>query len=168
MGTNGVDLLRSLASGIRPDGAPLSAPAASGDRARGPDFGAMLDQARRGELRTGVPVAIEPGLELSLSDDQRSALAVAADKAEAAGASHALVLLDDLTLVLDVTARQVVDTADLATQNVLGGIDAVVRADSSDPERTGGGARGPSSGLVGNASLLEALSRIDNQRAGAA
>ncbi len=159
--SGGAEMLRALGAGIRPVGADQPAPVT---RASDAGFAHMLDQACKGEMRTDVPVAVAPGIELALTPAQESALSAAADRAESVGAANALVLLDDMTLLLDVIGRQVVDTPDLASAGVLSGIDAVVRAGSGDDEGDGGAAARP--GSIGNASLLEALARIDGRRGG--
>ena len=165
MTTNGADILSLLGSGIRPvEQTGVRQPARSG----GPDFSAMLNQAQQGELRTGLDVAIAPALDLSLTHEQRAALSTAADKAESSGAAQSLVLMDEMALVLDVTARQIVDIADLSQVGVLTGIDSVVRASADASEQRSGNARVAPPGTVGNASLLDALSKIDQRRAGAA
>ncbi len=163
MSAHGSEMLRALGAGIRPIGTEAAAPTA---RASDAGFARMLQDAQRGELRTGVPVAVAPGLELSLSPAQETALSAAADKAEGAGASHALVLLDDMALVLDVTGRQIVDAPDLATAAFLDGIDAVVRASTGCETCEGEGEARPARAPFSNASLLVALARIDGRRGG--
>ncbi|MEZ6243777.1 MAG: hypothetical protein R3B57_12130 [Phycisphaerales bacterium] len=162
--SGGAEMLRALGAGIRPVGGETRVPT---PKASDAGFAQMLRQACDGELRTESPVAIAPGLDLSLTPAQEAALSGAADRAESAGAKHALVLLDDMTLLLDVTARQVVDTPNLASAGVLAGIDSIVRADSSeDADGRASAPRAPA-GPVGNASLLQALARIDSRRSGA-
>ncbi len=163
MSTTGAQMLRLLGSGVRPfdQSASKATPPAGG-----PDFASMLGKAQQGELRTGLDVAIAPALDLSLTPAQRVALSEAADKAEANGAQQSLVMLDDMPLILDVTARQVVDIADLAQIGVLSGIDSVIRAGSTSgasPDQSD-----PAPARDANVSLLDALSRIDRRRSGAA
>lgn len=169
MTSNGLDILNLLGSGVRPVDTGVSRPA---NPIAGVDFANMLSQAQRGELRTGLDVAISPALDLSLTPEQKSALSAAADQAESSGATQSLVVLDRMALVLDVTARQVVDIADLSRPGVLAGIDSVIRAGQTAGQTTGPSAQkqsplAPPQG-VGNASLLDALARIGQRRSGAA
>lgn len=163
MNTNGVDFLNMLASGIRPIDTGTTR---SSSERPGVDFSAMLDQARRGELRTGLDVAIAPALDLTLTPEQSAALSAAADKAESQGATQSLVLMDDMALVLDVTARQIVDLADLSQPGVLTGIDSVIRASSTNAQESSSPTQKDSS--VSGSSLLDALARIDRRRTDAA
>lgn len=163
MTTNGVDFLNMLASGIRPVGAGAPRPT---QQTSGADFSSMLSQAQRGELRTGLDVAIAPALDLTLSAEQNAALSAAADKAESGGAAQSLVLMDDMALVLDVTARQIVDIADLSQAGVLTGIDSVIRASAGD--RADASPQTDRNTQVSGASLLDALARIDHRRTHAA
>lgn len=163
MTTNGVDFLNMLASGIRPVGAGAPRPT---QQTAGADFSSMLSQAQRGELRTGLDVAVAPALDLTLSAEQKAALSAAADKAESGGAAQSLVLMDDMALVLDVTARQIVDIADLSQAGVLTGIDSVIRASAGDSSDAS--PQSDRNTQVSGASLLDALARIDHRRTHAA
>ncbi len=166
MSTTGADMLRLLGSGVRPfdQSAPKPAPASAG-----PDFARMLGQARQGELRTGLDVAVSAALDLTLSPEQRTALSEAADKAEASGSQQSLIMLDTMSLILDVASREIVDVADMAQVGVLTGIDSVIRA-STEPQAIEQDESGddPAPEVGGNISLLDALSRIDQRRTGAA
>ncbi len=80
---------------------------ASGDAA---GFESLLRRAVAGEggATTDLPVGLDPGLDLELTDDQSARLAAAADSARAQGLDRALVMLDGHALVLDVESRRVV------------------------------------------------------------
>ncbi|MFI4896527.1 MAG: hypothetical protein ACIARR_01735 [Phycisphaerales bacterium JB059] len=165
MTRNGLDILSLLGSGIRPvDTGTTRSP----NPTSGADFANMLSQAQRGDLRTGLDVAISPALDLSLTPEQKAALSAAADQAESAGATQSLVVFDRMALVLDVTARQVVDIADLSQPGVLAGIDSVIRAGDTSPDDAPATTPLHPPQQVGNASLLDALARIGQQRSGAA
>jgi hypothetical protein len=132
-----VELLRLLASTGHAGGRGPS-PAAEPGGANG--FAALLARAERGEVSSGLPVTIARGAGVELTLDQLSRLAAAADRAEARGATRALVLIDGLALRLDVGVRQVTGVADLGSGDVLTGIDAVIRVPSPEPP---GGAVAP-------------------------
>lgn len=84
------------------------------------DFAATLNGAR--------PVTAADGVDIKLTDEQWGRLTKAADAAQAQGASRALVLLDGEAFTLDVTTRQVLGKADLASGQAATGIDAVIQA----------------------------------------
>lgn len=141
------DLMKLLASGTRRVG-PANAPGGSGATPGSPglaagevDFSSLLDQARRGDLRTGLPVTVAHGLNLTLTDNQLARLSAAADQAEAAGANRALVLMDGTAFTLDVGVRQVTGTADVQSGKAVAGVDAVIQV-PSPAGASGGGAAG--------------------------
>jgi len=117
----GADLLRAL-GGTPPAGRVRPAPA----QGLG-DFGAMLESARRGELAS-EPVRVEPGTGIELSDEQLGVIGAAADRAAAAGASKALVVLDGVGYVVDMLTRSVTQAFDLAAGEVAVDVDAVIKA----------------------------------------
>ncbi len=103
-------------------------------------------------------VLIEAGLDLDLSDEQMQRLAEAADRAMAAGASSALVMIDGKALRLDVQSRRITGEVSLMHGDVLTGIDAVVQA--SDPAQTsafGGLLQSGGSALGIHPEILKAL-----------
>jgi hypothetical protein len=106
-------------------GAPAAAPALRPDQIAGADFGALLQKAREGGLASGREVTLARGCGVSLSDEQLKSLSIAADRAEAQGATRALVMMDGKALTLDVAMREVTGTADLSG-GVLTGIDSVI------------------------------------------
>ncbi|MEM7628621.1 MAG: hypothetical protein AAF356_04275 [Planctomycetota bacterium] len=143
--TSGVDLLRALGSGVVP-GRDVTGGGGSVGAGGGVDFNAMLEGARRGELSTGRPVAVEPGLDLDLSDEQMERLSRAVDRAESSGAGRALVLLDGQALTVDVNDRRVIAQQGLGDERVLTDIDAVVPAPSEDDLEEPESLIGPPSG----------------------
>lgn len=139
------DPLRLLASGVLPAGIEpaRSSRGLSSAEAASADFRQLLLKAHNDELASGRALSLAPGVNVPLSEDQSSRLSLAADRAEAAGARHAIVLLDDQALRIDVANRQILGTVDLSQPGVLTGIDAVVRAGGgSGADPAGDGARG--------------------------
>jgi hypothetical protein len=92
----------------------------SGEASTDADFTATLNGAR--------PVTAAEGVDIKLSDEQWGRLSKAADAAQAQGATRALVLLDGEAFTLDVTTRQVLGKANLASGRATTGIDAVIQA----------------------------------------
>ncbi len=160
-------LLRLLSGGIGAairagSGAPAGAPAET-------DFAALLEKAGKGEVESGLSVTVDEGAGVKLTDDQLARLAVAADRAEAQGATRALVLIDGMALRLDVGMRQVTGAADLKGNTPLTGIDAVISVPGTEASPVGpatdADSRPPALPLPRadagslNRSLLEVLSR---------
>jgi len=160
-----VSLLRALGGGARPlgiSGAGAATGTARSGTAAGVPFADLLARAQTGEVASALPVTVTNGAGVNLSEDQLQRLSVAADRAEASGATRALVLIDGMALRLDVGVRQITGTAELGAGAALSGIDGVVRA----PESADSGANEsisvgvPRSGAPGlNATLLRALAR---------
>ena len=157
MGEDGPSLLRRLAGGVRPIGAPGGTdPPAPRDRAT-LDFAGMLSRAAGGGLRSDLPVRVPPALRDALDEAAHERLSDATDLAAAEGIARALVLFGGRMFRVDVPSRSVIDAPD-AQQPVIAGVDGVVRADRPDP----GASRGPEPGparVVRNASLINALAR---------
>lgn len=127
MTPSAADLLRVLGSGVRPDGG------ASGARpSDGPDFESLLAQARAGSLETGLPVSVADGAGVELDDAQLARLGRVVDRAHAEGASRVVVMMDGMTLDVDVLSRRVLGEADLGGGRVLTGIDGLVRLGEGD------------------------------------
>ena len=120
-------LLRSLASGIRPGGNAAPTPPA------GLAFESLLARARAGELTTGAPVKVTRSAGVNLTDEQLARLSIAADRAEAQGATRALVLIDGMALSLDVGVRTITDAIDMAAPAVHQGFDGVVTVPPAQP-----------------------------------
>ena len=128
MSPTSAELLRMLGSVLAPN--PAQNLAAGAAPAAGLDFASLLRQAGAGDLSSGLGVTIAKGAGVQLSNEQLLKLAAAADRAEAQGATRALVLIDGRALKLDVAVRQITGEADLNTTGVLTGIDAVVSVPS--------------------------------------
>jgi hypothetical protein len=149
----GASLLRMLAS----PGAATAAPAPTSHDPSSPAFAALLEKARAGEVSSGREVSIATSANLKLTPDQLQRLAVAADRAEAQGATRAVVLIDGQALRLDVTMREITGSVDLAVPGVFTNIDAFITA----PEAPGASKSAtpmPGEGRAwSNASLLKSL-----------
>ncbi len=152
-------LLKLLAS--IPSAISRPAQARAGD---GAEFRSLLERAQGGEVSSGLPVTIAPGAGVTLTQAQLTRLADAADRAEAQGASRALVLIDGMALRLDVGVREVTGAAEIKADTVLTGIDAVISV--------GPGGESPAAGPIPlppvaggtlNPSLLELLSRTERE-----
>lgn len=111
-------------------------------------------QAQQSQL----PVEIGKGLDLELSQEQMKRIADAVDRAEAEGASNAVVMIDGKALEVDVTMRTIRGEIDpeggINTQ-----IDAIVYADAESEQSA---ATGPD-GLANNQDVLKIIS--DNRAA---
>ncbi len=159
MNSSAASLLKLLGSGVRPDGAtPIQL---RGGVDPGIDFAELLRKAESGEIGSGRPVRIAPGVDLSLSEAQLDRLAKAADAAEAAGASRALTMLDGQALVLDIDSRTVQGAIDslaekVGDHEVLTGVDAALIVSE---EGSGGAPAGPPGGIE-NGTLAALLERI--------
>ena len=114
-------LLNLLGLGGPPKNQPLRP-----DQIAGADFGTLLQKARAGGLARGREGTLARGCGVSLTDEQLKQLSLAADRAEAQGATRALVMIDGKAIKLDVAMREVTGAADLAAGGVLTGVDAVI------------------------------------------
>jgi hypothetical protein len=153
-------LLGAARAAIRPAGLPP-------EQVQGADFASLLEKARTGEVSSGRGVEIARGAGVVLSPEQLAKIAVAADQAEANGATRALVMIDGLALRLDVTMREITGAVDMAAAGVLTDIDAVVNipGDGRKPSVLPV-PRSPAG--VGNASLLKVLAEGEGKRSQAA
>jgi len=127
MTTTGVELLRLLGSGVRPDGA---SPQQAGAAIEGVDFGALLKKAESGAIDSGRRVQVPQALGLKLTDGQIDRLSRAADAAEASGAMRMLALIDGEAVVVDIVTRTVeksLGSSVAGAVDVLTGIDAAVK-----------------------------------------
>jgi len=68
-------------------------------------FRHLIEMAARGDLASGRTIRIAPGIEIGPEDQAR--IALAADRAEAAGSGRALLLLRDESFLLDVRDRRI-------------------------------------------------------------
>lgn len=138
MSVSPAELLNRLGSGLR-HGVP---PARAGHER--PDFSRQLTLARRGELRTGLPVAFDLPDAPGLTPAQAARLSDALDRLAAADARHALVLLDGHAFLADPVGRRVTGAPDTPSGTPVVGIDAFAdartpgaapaRASEPDPE----------------------------------
>lgn len=149
------ELLRSL-GGIPRVGVAAASSAADDKASRGVvEFEKLLQQAKNGEARSGLPVRLGSGVEVKLSADQLARLSEAADRAEARGAARALVLIDGMALTLDVGGRTITGTLDPNDPGATTEVDAVVVAPSTKPKETS--LKPPSRGTIANPSLARAF-----------
>lgn len=131
MTSNASELLRGLASGILPGGVDASkrnntTPSGVSGSSFSQLFAALSEQG------SGLPVTVAKNTDVKLTDEQMKRVARAADKAQAQGASRALVMIDGQALQLDVGVRQITGKVDMNAADVLSGIDAVVWAQASE------------------------------------
>jgi hypothetical protein len=124
MTTDPTIMLKRLEPAVRPAyaGAPGPGPAAPLERR---PFDELLAQAAQGRLESGRPVSAADAA-AALTGAELARLSAAADVAEAAGATRALLLLDGRGLVLDVATRSLGAelSADAASRVI--GVDAAV------------------------------------------
>ncbi len=153
MNDGSVSLLRMLAGGVlgfdTPSREPAGNPGAAG-------FGAMLESASRGELRSDLPVRIPAALEERVDPELRPRISEAADLAASEGIRRALVLVGGRMFRVDVASRSVID-APGAQSRAVGDIDGVVRAGGSSAGPAASDRRPGPARVVRNASLLRAL-----------
>ncbi|MBL8875331.1 MAG: hypothetical protein JNM86_05985 [Phycisphaerae bacterium] len=122
------DLLRTLSSTILPPGVERRTGQTAPAAVQGQSFAELLAGKASGKLSSdrGVNIRAESGVQLN--SDQMARVANAMDKAEAAGAQHALVMIDGMALKVDVGVRQVVEQIDMKQSAVMSGIDTVIHA----------------------------------------
>lgn len=122
----------------------------------GSPFAEKLADAQANDAQ--LPVDMGKGLELDLSQEQMQRIADAVDRAEAEGASTAVIMIDDMALEVDVTMRTIRGEID-QDGGISTMIDAIVYADKPSESSP---ATGPD-GLADNSDVLRILS--DNQAA---
>lgn len=132
-----IDPLRALASGIRPDGVGSGGMGAAKPSELEGLFDSLLRKAERGEAASGRPVDLAKGADFTLSEDQLERLTHAADRAEAAGLSQVVVMMDGEAYRMDVLMRRVTERVDPSEAGVLSGIDGVVSLPPSDEDEDG-------------------------------
>jgi len=120
-------MLRSLLTGRTATPGPNGSAASS---SAGVDFAAMLSSARSGEVTSTRPVQAAAGVEKALTPEQLRRIGVAADRAESAGMTSAVVLIDGQAVKLDVLGRQVEAVVDPRAV-ALTGVDGVLAAPPS-------------------------------------
>jgi len=126
MGTS--DLLRTLGSTILPPGIERRSGQTASGAVQGQSFAELLAGKASGKLSSDRGVNIRPESGVQLNTDQMARVANAMDQAEAAGAQHALVMIDGMALKVDVGVRQVLSQVDMKQSAVMSGIDTVVQA----------------------------------------
>lgn len=150
--TSGTDMLRKLASGIRPQalgGAP--SPLGRADVATS-GFSDLLNAAQGGQLKSDRPVTREKGATMDFSADQLTKLGQIADQAELDGCMRVLVQMDDQWVTLDVGARTVNSASAMKPETLISGYDAIYRNVTTDP--------GPApAAMPDGADLLKALGK---------
>jgi hypothetical protein len=130
------------------------------------DFEAMLKLAGEGKVSSEQGVQISGRAGVELTPEQLARVAQAADRAEAAGFSTALVLIDGKALKLDVQTRQIQGTFDAQTSARTAQFDGVVTAPAegeADAPQVLPMPGGLSAGGGGNASLAAVLDRVARQ-----
>jgi hypothetical protein len=123
-----------------PAEAPLARAVDAAIRPTSASFADLLQLAQAGQVTSDRPVDVSPNLDLELSESESERIAWAVDRAEAAGATSALVMLDGRGFLVDVTTRRIEAIADTPGE-VLMPIDAVViapREDGSTGSETAG------------------------------
>lgn len=146
----GLAALLGAAGGVRAGAA--GSPALRGGAV---DFARLLEQAQAAELESGRQVTVARGVDVSLCEDQLGRIAAAADRAEAAGAITAAVLIDGEALVMDVAARTITGRVDMGAGEAFYGVDTIVSA----PAHAEASVAGPPAALHMNPTLLEALQK---------
>lgn len=162
--SNAIDLLKSLAGvhASRVGGTAGTAQSATNAVAEdGQSFAALLEQARSGEIESGVPLRVPSHLGVELDGSQMKRMMKALDQAEAQGAGRAVVMMDGKGYTVDVGTRTltgVIDMNDPSTTGVLDGVDAVVIA-AADASKGNTGAAGAASaqGVLGMPKASPAL-----------
>ncbi len=123
MTTSPAEMLRMLASGVRPDGASARAGNAP---VEGQAFAELLAGVRAGKVTSGREVTVSGSAEISLTPEQLQRLSVAADAAEARGVARLLAVVDDKAVVLDVASRTIEAQVAWPSDALQTDIDAVV------------------------------------------
>ncbi len=161
MAINASHLLKLLEPAVRP-GQPSVPQPASRLPLESQSFDQLLALASTGALQSGrqIELAFEPDPPLDAQQLER--LAAAADQAEAAGATQALMLIDGRGFMLDVQSRTLMAelSGDPATRVMR--IDAAVFVPSIDEELAVSRIAMPGSGLL-PAGVLEQLQSALNK-----
>lgn len=126
-------LLRVLGSGVVPTDRTPTAP-----DARRLDFARLLDQARAGQIRSGMQVTVDPQIDVAFDADELERLSQAADLAEAQGVDRVLVVRGDERLVLDVQRRTLAAEASTRDGQLHTDFGGVFELPTSDAEKDSG------------------------------
>ncbi len=125
----GHELISRLSAGVRPQAAG-EMPAVETDR-----FRDLLARAEQGQVTSGLEVTAARGIEGQVPQELLAELGPLVDRAQARGASRALVVTDEATYELDVLRRRIESVVDPAQQQqVMTGIDAVLFAGGASEE----------------------------------
>lgn len=120
-------MLRSLLGAQAAAASPPPGPLAS---STGVSFASLLSAAGAGRITSDRPVEASPEVGGQLTAEQLGRVAVAADRAESAGMTTALVLIDGKAVQLDVLSREVTAVVDPRAVAVTG-VDGVLAAPPS-------------------------------------
>jgi len=165
MSLHTIDMIRRLASGVRPDGGRAS-------RGRRPfealSFAELLGESARDVRPSGRPLRLGPGVEAELDDDLRDRLGLALDRAEAQFVERLMAVTDAGVMVLDVRERTVRSVESSPGDGVTAGIDGavVLGGPGGGSEEAGASAEELARGLrrVGSASLSRVLAAHERQK----
>lgn len=124
---SGSELLRALQSGR--GASPVGTSAKVGVETL--DFEAMLNRVKAEGFHSGLGVTVAPEAGVQLSDDQLQRIAAAADVAQAHGVNRALVTIDGMNLMLDVSVRRITSKVEIQPGVPVTGVDAVMRVPDS-------------------------------------
>ena len=155
-----LSLLGGVINAVRPD-----APAPPANPIEGSTFAELLDQAKSGEISSDLDITVAADAGVELTEDQLARLAVAADQAQAAGASRAVVLIDGMALSFDVQSRRVTGTVPINEAGVYSGFDAIINAGDETKQAAAGTLPLPGQRATpGNESLLGLLAAQHQSR----
>lgn len=138
-------LLKRLEPPVRQVGSRIAAPNAPFE-SRG--FDDLLQLVSSGKLRSDRPMNIEAATRGPLSGQQVERLAAAADRAEAAGARNAVMVMDGRAFTVDILNRAVTSELSALHTAPITGIDAAVYVARPD-ELTSDQTLRPGGGLSG-------------------
>lgn len=126
--STGLDLLRRLSPVSQASSAQAISPrqSAPADGLGRLDFSEMLHKAQAGELTSGMTVRVAMNSGIALDPMQLARLSVAADRAEAQGATRAIALIDGQAVHLDVPTRTVLRKVDLSSGTTVTDIDSII------------------------------------------
>jgi len=148
-----LSLLGGVINAVRPD-----SPVPPAQTVEGATFAELLDQAKAGEISSDLDISVAQDAGLDLTEDQLARLAVAADQAQARGASKAVVLIDGMALSLDVAGRRVTGTVSINQTGIYDGFDTIINAGDETADAARGTLPLPGQRVTpGNGSLLKLL-----------
>ena len=166
MTTQSADMLRALGGNMLH--AHASSANGHGASALGSlDFVTLLNQARAGEVKSGLSVRVANGANVELTPEQLGRLSAAADLAEAHGSSRGAFMIDGKVIAMDVPTRTVTGEIQAHRTGIVDGIDAIVTVAAKDAKDATGTIQPPSamsSQQPMNTSLLDALSQQSDTR----